>query len=157
LKSFGPSIGGAVNGYIRGQVRNIVASPQVARLWVQVNTAAHQELVKAVSGRGGGAVKVVNGQVTIDLAPFINIVKQQLVSRGFTLVNSLPAIHPTLALFSARELTKAQTGYRLINDLKIVLPILALPARRSRTSRSKPAARTRRLSPASTRPPSTAR
>ena len=126
LKSFGPSIGGAVNGYIRGQVRNIVASPQFARLWVQVNTVAHQELVKAVSGRGGGAVKVVNGQVTIDLAPFINIVKQQLVSRGFTLVNSLPAIHPTLALFSARELTKAQTGYRLINDLKIVLPILAL-------------------------------
>ncbi len=126
LKSFGPSIGGAVNGYIRGQVRNIVASPQFARLWVQVNTVAHQELVKAVSGRGGGAVKVVNGQVTIDLAPFINVVKQQLVSRGFTLVNSLPAIHPTLALFSARELTKAQTGYRLINDLKIVLPILAL-------------------------------
>jgi len=87
-----------------------VAGSQFARLWVQVNTAAHQELVKAVSGRGGGAVKVVNGQVTIDLAPFINIVKQQLVS-----------------------------------------------ARRSRTSRSKPAARTRRLSPASTRPPSTAR
>ena len=126
LKSFGPSIGGAVNGYIRGQVRNIVASPQFARLWVQVNSVAHQELVKAVSGRGGGAVKVVNGQVTIDLGPFINVVKQQLVSRGFTLVNSLPAIHPTLALFSARELTKAQTGYRLINDLKIVLPILVL-------------------------------
>jgi len=126
LKSFGPSIGGAVNGYIRGQVRSVVVSPRFARLWVQVNTVAHQELVKAVSGRGGGAVKVVNGQVTIDLAPFINIVKQQLVSRGFTLVDSLPAIHPTLALFSARELTKAQTGYRLINDLKIVLPILAL-------------------------------
>ena len=29
LKSFGPSIGGAVNGYIRGQVHNIVASPQL--------------------------------------------------------------------------------------------------------------------------------
>jgi hypothetical protein len=41
-------------------------------------------------------------------------------------VNSLPPIHPTLALFSARDLTRAQAGYRLINDLKIVLPILAL-------------------------------
>ena len=126
LKSFGPSISGAVNGYIRGQVHNVVTGPRFARAWIQVNTVAHQELVKAVSGRGGGAVKVINGQVTIDLAPFINIAKQQLVSRGFTLVNSLPAIHPTFALFSARELTKAQTGYRLINDLKIVLPILAL-------------------------------
>ena len=126
LKSFGPSITSAVNGYIHSQVHNIVTSPQFANTWVQVNTVAHQEMVKALSGRGGGAVKVVNGQVTIDLAPFINVVKQALVARGFTIVNSLPALHPTLTLFSARQLTKAQTLYRLINDLKIVLPILAL-------------------------------
>ena len=71
-------------------------------------------------------MKVVNGQVTIDLAPFIEIVKQNLASRGFTLVNKLPPIHPQLALFSAKDLVKAQTLYRLINDLKIVLPILSL-------------------------------
>ncbi len=63
---------------------------------------------------------------TIDLAPFIAIVKQNLVQRGFTLVNSLPPIHPTLALFSSKTLVQAQTLYRLINDLKIVLPILSL-------------------------------
>ena len=62
----------------------------------------------------------------VDLAPFITIAKQNLVSRGFTLVNSLPPIHPTLALFSSRDLVKAQSAYRLINDLKIILPILAL-------------------------------
>jgi hypothetical protein len=126
LKSFGPSIASAVNGYIHTQVHNIVTSPQFANTWVQVNTVAHQEIVKAISGRGGSAIKVSNGQVTIDLAPFITIVKQALVARGFTIVNSLPAIHPTVELFSARQLTKAQTAYRLINDLKIVLPILAL-------------------------------
>ena len=126
LKSFGPSITSAVNGYIHGQVHNIVTSPQFANTWVQVNTVAHQEMVKALSGRGGGAIKVDNGQVTIDLAPFINVVKQALVARGLTIVNKLPALHPTLTLFSARQLTKAQTLYRLINDLKIVLPILAL-------------------------------
>ena len=54
---------------------------------------------EGVSGQGGGAITVINGQVIIDLAPFINIVKQDLVSRGFTLVNSMPAINPTLALF----------------------------------------------------------
>ena len=126
LQSFGPSIASAVNGYIHSQVLKIVSSPQFANTWTQVNTVAHQEIVKALSGQGGGAVKVSNGQVVIDLAPFINIVKQALVARGFTLINSLPPIHPTLALFSSRDLTKAQTLYRLINDLKIVLPILAL-------------------------------
>jgi hypothetical protein len=125
LTSFGPSIASAVTGYIHSTVHKIVTGPRFAQTWIQVNTVAHQTLVNALSGRGNN-VQVVNGQVTIDLAPFVNIVKQNLASRGFTVINRLPPIHPTLALFSSRDLTKAQTLYRLINDLKIVLPILAL-------------------------------
>jgi hypothetical protein len=60
------------------------------------------------------------------LAPFIDVVKQDLVKRGFTLVSKLPAINPTVTLFSAKYLVKAQSAYRLVNDLKIVLPILTL-------------------------------
>lgn len=125
LQTFGPSLASAVTGYVHNTVHKIVASHQFANTWIQVNTTAHQAVVSALSGQKG-AVGVSNGQVTIDLTPFINIVKQALVARGFTLVNRLPQIHPTLALFSARELTKSQSGYRLLNDLKIVLPILAL-------------------------------
>jgi len=125
LKTFAPSIASAVNGFIQSNVHKIVTSQQTANAWVQVNTVAHQEVVKALSG-GGGAVSTSNGKVTISLGPFIDIVKKDLAARGFTLVNSLPAINPTLVLFSSRELVKAQTAYRLINDLKIVLPILAL-------------------------------
>jgi hypothetical protein len=124
LKTFGPSLNSAVDGYIQGRVHKIVTGPRFANTWIQVNTVAHQQIVKALSGQG--KVSVSNGKVDVQLAPFINIVKQNLASRGFTLVNSLPPIHPTLALFSTRDLTKAQTGYRLINDLKIVLPILTL-------------------------------
>jgi hypothetical protein len=125
LKTFAPAISNAVAGFIHSTVHKVVTSPQFARAWIQVNTVAHEQLVKALSGQGG-AVSVSNGQVTIDLAPFIAIVKQDLAKRGFTLVNSLPPIHPTLALFSSRDLVQAQTLYRLINDLKIVLPILSL-------------------------------
>ena len=124
LKSFDPSITSAVDGYIHSTVHKIVTGPRFAQAWVQVNTVAHQTLVNALSGRGT-TVKVVNDQVTIDLAPFIEIVKQNLGSRGFTLVTSCRR-STQLALFSAKDLTKAQTLYRLINDLKIVLPILAL-------------------------------
>src|ERR1017187_140271 len=126
LKSVAPSIAGAAAGFIHGQVHKIVTSPQFARVWVQANTVVHQELVKALSGQGGSAVSVSNGQVVLSLGPFIDVVKQDLVKRGFTLVSKIPAINPTLALFSAKYLVKAQSGYRLINDLKIVLPILAL-------------------------------
>jgi hypothetical protein len=126
LKAFGPSIAGAVAGFIHTQVSKIVTSPQFASTWIQVNTTAHAELVKALSGQGGSTVKISNGQVVIDLAPFIEIVKKALVARGFTIINSLPPIHPTFALFSATDLVRAQTLYRLINDLKYVLPILTL-------------------------------
>ena len=125
LRTFGPAISSAVTGFVHNTVHKIVTSDRFANTWIKVNTVAHQTLVQALSG-SNGAVSVSNGQVTIDLAPFIAIVKQNLAARGFTLVNSLPPIHPTLALFSAKTLVQAQTLYRLINDLKFVLPILSL-------------------------------
>jgi hypothetical protein len=125
LKTFGPAISSAVTGFVHNTVHKIVTSDRFANTWIQVNTVAHQTLVQALSG-SNGAIAVSNGQVTIDLAPFIAIVKEDLAKRGFTLVNSLPPIHPTLALFSSKTLVQAQTLYRLINDLKIVLPILSL-------------------------------
>ncbi len=126
LKDLGPSIAGAVNGFIHDQVRKIVTGPAFARVWVKGNTVAHAQLVKALSGRGGGAVSVSNGQVTLSLGPFIALVKDGLSARGLTIVDRLPPINPTLTLFSSKYLVKAQTGYRLINNLKIVLPIAAL-------------------------------
>ena len=126
LQTFSGSLAGAVNGFIHTQVAKIVASPQVANLWVQVNRRAHAQVVKALSGEGNGSVTIANGQVVLNLGPFIDVVKKDLAARGFSLVNSIPAINPSFPLFSAKELVKAQTGYRALNDLKIILPIAAL-------------------------------
>jgi hypothetical protein len=126
LNSFSGQLASAVNGFIHTQVAKIVASPQVAQLWVTVNRHAHAQLVKALSGQGSGAITISNGQVVLGLGPFIDTVKSRLAARGLTLVNNIPPVNPTLALFSAKYLVKAQTGYRLLNDLKIVLPILTL-------------------------------
>jgi hypothetical protein len=126
LKSVAPSIASGVTGYVHGEVRKIVTGPRFAQAWIQANTLVHQELVKALSGQGSNSVSVKNGQVVVGLGPFIDVVKQDLVKRGFTLVSKIPAVNPTLTLFSARYLVKAQAGYRLINHLKIVLPVLTV-------------------------------
>jgi hypothetical protein len=126
LRTFAPSIAGAVAGFIHSQVHKVVASPAFARLWVRLNTVAHAELVKALSGQGSSSITIVNGQVTLSLGPLINLAKQRIAAHGLTIVDKIPPINPTFPLFSAKYLVKAQTGYRLINDLKIVLPILAL-------------------------------
>ncbi len=126
LNNFSGQLASAVYGFIHTQVAKIVASPQVANLWVQVNRQVHAQLVKALSGQSNGAVTISNNQVVLNLGPFINVVKRDLANRGLTIVNRLPHINPTLALFSAKYLVKAQPGYRLLNDLKWALPILTL-------------------------------
>ncbi|HSS90930.1 MAG TPA: hypothetical protein VLL69_16560, partial [Streptosporangiaceae bacterium] len=126
LNNFSGQLASSVHGFIHTQVAKIVASPQIANLWLQVNRQVHAQLVKALSGQSNGAVTISNNQVVLNLGPFINVVKRDLANRGFTIINRLPNINPTLALFSAKYLVKAQQGYRLLNDLKWALPILTL-------------------------------
>jgi hypothetical protein len=126
LNNFAPQINSAFTSFVHGQVHKVVTGPKFAQLWVQANTRIHAQLVKVLSGEGSKSVTISNGQVVLNLGPFINLVKQDLAARGLSIVTKLPYINPTFSLFSAKYLVKAQTGYRLINDLKIVLPILAL-------------------------------
>jgi len=126
LTTFGPQIASAVTGFIHSTVHSVVTSPAAAKIWVQVNTVAHQAVVKVLSGQGNGAISTSNGQITLNLGPFITEVKQDLIQRGFSLASNIPPVSPTLALFQAKDLGKAQAAYRLITTLKIVLPILAL-------------------------------
>jgi hypothetical protein len=126
LTTFGPQITSAVTGFIHSTVHTVISSEAVAKIWVQVNTVAHQALVKVLSGQGNGAVSTSNGQIVLNLGPFIAVVKQDLIAHGFSLASNIPPVSPTIALFQATDLGKAQALYRLIVTLHIVLPILAL-------------------------------
>jgi hypothetical protein len=126
LTQFSPQIASSVTGFIHSTVLSVVSSPAAATAWVQVNTVAHQSVVKVLSGQGNGAISTSNGQIVLNLGPFIAVAKQDLVAKGFSLASSIPPVSPTFALFQAKDLGKAQSGYRLVTTLKIVLPILAL-------------------------------
>jgi len=128
LTTFGPQITSSVTGFIHSTVHTVITSQAMANAWVQVNTVAHQALVKVLSGQGGGAITTSNGQIVLNLGPLIAVAKQDLVARGFSLANSIPDVTPKVALFEAKNLGQAQSGYRLITRLKIVLPILVLLA-----------------------------
>src|ERR1700746_4047923 len=83
LTTFGPQISSAVTGFIHSTVHTVITSPAAAKIWVQVNTAAHQAVVKVLSGQGNGAINTSNGQITLNLGPFIAEVKQDLIQHGF--------------------------------------------------------------------------
>ena len=126
LTTFGPQITSAVTGFIHSTVHTVISSQAMANAWVQVNTVAHQAVVKLLSGQGNGTLTSSNGQITLNLGPLIAVVKKDLVARGFSLASNIPIVNATVPLFQAKDLGKAQAGYRLVSDLKIVLPILAL-------------------------------
>jgi hypothetical protein len=126
LQNFSGPIASGVNNAVASAVARVVASPAMAVVWTQANRVAHQGIVRVLSGQGGGAVDVVNGQVVLSLGPLVTQAKQQLVAQGLTIADKVPAVNATFPLFAAPNLAKAQQGYRLIVTLRWLLPFLSL-------------------------------
>jgi hypothetical protein len=99
LQALSVPIANGVQSFTRTQVGKVVESPAFADAWLQANRLAHEELVKALTGEGGGAITVENDTVSINLAAFIQTVKQQLVASGFTLAERIPEVNASFVLF----------------------------------------------------------
>jgi hypothetical protein len=126
LQGLAGPVANGVQGFVRTQVERIVQSQAFADAWVQANRAAHEALVKALTGEGGGAVTVEGDTVTLNLAPFIQTVKQRLVAQGFTLAERIPQVDKSFVLFQSEDITRARSAFNLLNTLGVWLPIIAL-------------------------------
>ena len=91
LPALATPIANGVQSFTRDQVDSLLASPQFAQLWAQVNRVAHEQVVKLLEGNQGGAVSAQDGTITLNLAPIIEEVKTRLVAQGFDLANNSPA------------------------------------------------------------------
>lgn len=68
---------GAVHGYVQDAVNKVVASPQFAQLWPQINRVAHQQAMDILNNNS--AVVRNSGQtVTLNLLPVVNQVLSRL-------------------------------------------------------------------------------
>jgi hypothetical protein len=126
LQALAGPIANGVESFTRTQVAKIVQSQAFADAWVQANRLAHDELVKALTGEGGGAVTVENDTVSINLAAFIETVKQQLVAQGFSLAARIPAVDASFTLFQSADITRVRSGFNLLNTLGVWLPVIVL-------------------------------
>jgi hypothetical protein len=126
LQALSTPIANGVQSFTRSQVGRIVQSPAFADAWVQANRLAHEELVAALTGEGGGAITVENDTVSINLAAFIQTVKQQLVAAGFTLAERIPQVNASFVLFQSQDITRARSAFNLLTTLGNWLPVIAL-------------------------------
>ena len=126
LQAFAVPIANGVQSFTRSQVGKIVESDAFADAWVQANRVAHAELVKALTGEGGGAVTVENDTVSLNLSAFIQTVKQRLVESGFTLAARIPEVNASFVLFQSADITRARKVFNLLDTLGVWLPIITL-------------------------------
>jgi hypothetical protein len=126
LQALSVPIANGVQSFTRTQVGKVVQSPAFADAWLQANRLAHEELVKALTGEGGGAIMVENDTVSINLAAFIQTVKQQLVAAGFTLAERIPQVNASFVLFQSKDITRARSAFNLLTTLGNWLPVIAL-------------------------------
>jgi hypothetical protein len=126
LQGLAGPIANGVENFTRSQIARIVSSQAFADAWVQANRIAHQELVKALTGEGGGAITVENDTVTVNMSAFIQTVKEQLVAAGFTLAARIPEVNASFTIFQSADIARAQGAFSLLNTLGIWLPLIAL-------------------------------
>jgi hypothetical protein len=126
LQALSIPIANGIQSFTRTQVGKIVQSQAFADAWVQANRVAHAELVKALTGEGGGAITVENDTVSINLAAFIQTVKGQLVDAGFTLAERIPQVNASFVLFQSKDITRARSAFNLLTTLGNWLPFIAL-------------------------------
>jgi hypothetical protein len=126
LQALAGPVADGVRSFTRAQVGKVVASDAFADAWVQANRVAHEQLVAALTGEGGGAVTVENDTVSVNLAPFIQTVKARLVDGGFTVAARIPEVNASFVLFQSADITRARSAFHLLDTLGIWLPILTL-------------------------------
>jgi hypothetical protein len=83
-------------------------------------------MVAALTGQTGQGVTIANDTVTINLGPFIQVVKQRLVERGFDLASRVPDVNPSFTVLQSEAIGKAQGAFSLLNALGNWLPVIAL-------------------------------
>ena len=90
------------------------------------NRAAHTALVAALTGQTGEGVTIENDTVSINLGPFIQVVKQRLIDRGFELASRIPDVNPSFMLVHPMPSPEARGAFNLLNTIGNWLPIIAL-------------------------------
>jgi hypothetical protein len=116
-----------VESFVRDAADRVLESDEFESAWDQANRVAHEQLVAVMQGSGGDVVQVgEEGQLTIQLAGMIDLLKQRLVDRGLTLAANLPPIDATFTIMETSQLVEIQNRYAQLVALGTWLPWIVL-------------------------------
>jgi hypothetical protein len=120
----GPLAAGVAN-LVHERVGELVASAEFTSAWNRAVEVAHQQADAVLSGQAA-AIAVQGDMTVLQLGGFIDAAKQRLVESGFAAAGKIPEVNPTIDLFPASTLLRAQTAYRGLDGLATWLPWITL-------------------------------
>jgi hypothetical protein len=127
LEALAVPIANGVRSYAESQVSRVVESEAFARAWTEAHRSAHEQLVAALTGEGGGGVVIEGNAVRLNLAAFVDVVKQRLLDSGFELAARIPAVNASFVVFESANVGRIQQGFDLLNTLGLWLPFILVP------------------------------
>ena len=120
----GPLAAG-VAGLVHDRVGELVASPEFTSAWNRAIQVAHQQVNAVLSGQAA-AIAIQGDMTVLQLGGFIEAAKQRLVESGFAAAGKIPEVNPTIDLFPASALVRAQTAYQGLDAVATWLPWITL-------------------------------
>ncbi|MET8011888.1 hypothetical protein ABZU86_28230 [Streptomyces sp. NPDC005271] len=126
IEGLAPQLDAALDQAVRRVARHIVHSDQFTAVWTGANRAAHTAVVDALTGKGGGPVRVEGDTVTLNVGVAVKKVKRQLVDAGFPSASGIPDIEQRLVLFHSHRLDTIRRGVRLLDLAGNWMPALTV-------------------------------
>ena len=121
-----PAVSG-VKGLITSTVTGFVQSEAFATIWDEALTITHQQGVSTATGQRDAAVTIgTNQQISVQLGPIIQAVKEQLVADGFTLADRIPVINRSIVIAEDSSIGIYLTIYQIVVAVGVWLPWIML-------------------------------
>ena len=126
LPSLSVPLTNAIENFVSTKVDQLVRSDAFRQAWIAAVRQAHDQMVAVLTGDTSGAVKVTDGRVSVNIATFVEAVKQKLIDGGFSFASRIPTVNASFTIFEAKNIGTAQKWFSWLETLSRVLPILAL-------------------------------
>ncbi|MEU0394594.1 hypothetical protein ABZ208_17810 [Streptomyces sp. NPDC006208] len=126
LGKLGNSLENAVRSFVHDKSEEIIASETFDKIWIDANRRIHSAVDKALTGSGGGAVKINNDSVSVDLGPVVDQVKQRLVDEGMSVAAKIPEVHTDFTVLRADNIGKVKTYFKILQIAGFWLPVLSV-------------------------------
>lgn len=111
-----PPVANAVRNFVQGKISEVLQSPRFYALWAGTLRFTHQQVITALEGKGN-ALRITNGEVTLNVLPMVNQGLKQVESVVSGLVGR-SVNFPTITSSTIPESARA----RLSNALGVPIP-----------------------------------